>query len=215
MKRVEAVHRYRMKSDSAPTQKLADTPTRFHVENMPRDAFLLVPKVSSERRHYIPLGFMEPNTIVSDLVFIIPHGTIFHFGVLSSAMHMAWVRGVCGRLKSDYRYSAGIVYNNFPWPPNPTEKQQQAIDAAAQGVLNARAQYPESPLADLYDPLTMPIDLVQAHRKLDAAVDAAYARRKFSGDSDRLAYLFELYQQIVSPLVAKKNLRRKSATAKG
>ncbi|MCK9374969.1 MAG: N-6 DNA methylase [Syntrophobacterales bacterium] len=210
MKRVEAVRRYRLNSVSAPTRRLADTPTRFHVENMPHEAFLLVPKVSSERRHYIPLGFMEPNTIVSDLVFIIPHGTIFHFGVLSSAMHMAWVRSVCGRLKSDYRYSAGIVYNNFPWPQNPTDRQKQAIEAAAQAVLDARAQYPDSSLAALYDPLTMPPELVQAHRKLDAAVDAAYGRRKFSGDRDRLAFLFELYQQILSPLVATKNLRRKS-----
>ena len=126
-------------------------------------------------------------------------------------MHMAWVRSVCGRLKSDYRYSAGIVYNNFPWPQHPTDKQKQAIEAAAQAVLEARAHYPESSLAVLDDPLTMPPELVQAHRKLDAAVDAAYGKRKFSGDRDRLAFLFELYQQLVSPLLAKKNLRRKKA----
>ena len=124
-------------------------------------------------------------------------------------MHMAWVRSVCGRLKSDYRYSAGIVYNNFPWPQGITDKQRQAIEAAAQGVLEARAHYPDASLAALYDPLTMPPDLVKAHRKLDAAVDAAYAKRKFTGDRDRLAFLFELYQQIISPLSAKKNLRRK------
>ena len=114
-----------------------------------------------------------------------------------------------GRLKSDYQYSAGIVYNNFPWPQDTTDKQKQAIEAAAQGVLEARAHYPDSSLAALYDPLTMPPDLVKAHRKLDAAVDAAYGKRKFSGDRDRLAFLFELYQQILSPLSAKKNLRRK------
>ena len=114
-----------------------------------------------------------------------------------------------GRLKSDYRYSAGIVYNNFPWPQAITDKQKQAIEAAAQGVLEARAHYPDASLAALYDPLTMPPDLVKAHRKLDAAVDAAYAKRKFTGDRDRLAFLFELYQQILSPLSAKKNLRRK------
>jgi hypothetical protein len=211
MKRVEAVRRYRLNSKSAPTQKLADTPTRFHVENMPNGEYLLIPSVSSERRNYIPIGFMPPTVIASNLCLIIRDATHYHFGVLSSAMHMAWVRAVCGRLESRYRYSAGIVYNNFPWPQNPTDKQRQAIEAAAQAVLDARAKYPESSLADLYDPLTMPPALVQAHRKLDAAVDAAYARRKFSGDSDRLAFLFELYQQIVSPLVAKKNLRRKSA----
>jgi hypothetical protein len=114
-------------------------------------------------------------------------------------------------MKSDYQYSNTIVYNNFPWPQHPTDKEQQAIEAAAQGVLDARAKYPESSLADLYDPLTMPPALVKAHRQLDAAVDAAYARRKFSGDGDRLAFLFELYQQLVSPLVAQKRPRRKSA----
>jgi hypothetical protein len=128
-------------------------------------------------------------------------------------MHMAWVRAVCGRLESRYRYSAGIVYNNFPWPQHLTDRQQQAIEAAAQAVLDARTKYPDASLAALYDPLTMPPDLVQAHRKLDAAVDAAYGKRKFSGDRDRLAFLFELYQQLLSPLVAKKNLRRKSRSA--
>ena len=144
-------------------------------------------------------------------LFTVDKATLYHFGILSSTMHMAWVRSVCGRLKSDYRYSAGIVYNNFPWPQQPTDRQQQAVEAAAQGVLDARAHYPEASLAALYDPLTMPPDLVQAHRKLDAAVDAAYGKRKFSGDRDRVAFLFELYQQIISPLSAKKNLRRKPA----
>ena len=130
--------------------------------------------------------------------------------IISASCHRPCTWGglvICGRLKSDYRYS--IVYNNFPWPQNPTDKQKQAIEAAAQGVLDARAHYPDSSLAALYDPLTTPPDLVKAHRKLDAAVDAAYGKRKFSGDRDRLAFLFELYQQIVSPLSAKKNLRRK------
>ena len=115
-------------------------------------------------------------------------------------MHMAWVRTVCGRLKSDYHYSAGIVYNNFPWPQAPTDKQKQAIEDAAQAVLDARAKFPNASLADLYDPLTMPEALTKAHHKLDAAVDSAYAKRKFTGDSDRVAFLFELYQQITSPL---------------
>jgi hypothetical protein len=209
LKLIEAVRRYRLESISGPTRKLADTPTRFHVENMPNEEFLLIPSVSSERRRYIPIGFMPPTVIASNLCLIIPDATIFHFGILSSAMHMAWVRSVCGRLKSDYRYSAGIVYNNFPWPQGITDKQKQAIEAAAQGVLEVRAHYPDASLAALYDPLTTPPDLVKAHRKLDAAVDAAYARRKFTGDRDRLAFLFELYQQILSPLSAKQNLRRK------
>jgi hypothetical protein len=210
IKLVEAVRKFRLASKSAPRKRLADTPTRFHVENMTHDSFLLVPKVSSERRRYIPLGFMGTDTLVSDLVFIIPHATLYELGVLSSAMHMAWVRSVCGRLESRYRYSAGIVYNNFPWPQAETAKQRQAIEGAAQTVLDARVKYLGSSLADLYDPLTMPPDLVKAHHKLDAAVDAAYSKKKFFGDSDRVAFLFELYQQILSPLESKKNIRRKT-----
>ncbi len=210
MKRVEAVRRYRLDSKSAPTRKLAATPTRFHVENMPNTDFLVIPEVSSERRNYIPLGFLSPETLCSNLVKIAPRATRYHFGVLSSAMHMAWVRSVCGRLKSDYRYSAGIVYNNFPWPQTITDKQKQAIEDAAQAVLDTRVQYPGASLADLYDPLAMPPELVKAHHQLDAAVDAAYSKKKFSGDSDRVAFLFDLYQQLASPLEAKKTKRRKS-----
>jgi hypothetical protein len=209
VKRVEKVRRYRLDSKSAPTRKLAATPTRFHVENMPDSDFLVIPKVSSERRVYIPLGFMAPATLYSDLVFILPQATRYHFGVLSSAMHMAWVRSVCGRLESRYRYSAGIVYNNFPWPQAPTDRQKQAIEDAAQAVLDERAKFPKASLADLYDPLTMPPTLTKAHQKLDAAVDMAYAKRKFIGDSDRVAFLFELYQQITSPLESKKATRKK------
>jgi len=207
---VEAVRRYRLDSKSAPTRKLAATPTRFHVENMPNTDFLVIPEVSSERRNYIPLGFLSPETLCSNLVKIAPRATRYHFGVLSSAMHMAWVRSVCGRLKSDYRYSAGIVYNNFPWPQTITDKQKQAIEDAAQAVLDTRVQYPGASLADLYDPLAMPPELVKAHHQLDAAVDAAYSKKKFSGDSDRVAFLFDLYQQLASPLEAKKTKRRKS-----
>ena len=211
MKRVEAVRKYRLDSKSAPTRKIAPTPTRFHVENMPDSDFLVIPEVSSERRVYIPLGFLGPETFCSNLIKIVPQATRYHFGVLSSAMHMAWTRTVCGRLKSDYRYSAGIVYNNFPWPQAPTDKQKQAIEDAAQAVLDARAKFPNASLADLYDPLTMPEALTKAHQKLDAAVDSAYAKRKFTGDSDRVAFLFELYQQITSPLESKKATRRKRA----
>lgn len=211
MKRVEAVRRFRLASKSAPTQKLADTPTRFHVENMPNSSYLVIPEVSSERRQYIPIGFLGPETLASNLVKIAQNSTLYHFGVLSSAMHMGWMRSVCGRLESRYRYSAGIVYNNFPWPQVVTDKQRQSIEEAAQGVLDARAHHPAASLADLYDPRTMPAELVKAHQKLDAAVDAAYSKKKFLGDSDRVAFLFELYQQLASPLEAKKNMRRKPA----
>lgn len=153
---------------------------------------------------------MPPTIIASNLCLIINNATMYHFGVLSSAMHMAWVRSVCGRLKSDYRYSNSIVYNNFPWPDSVTDKQRESIEEAAQAVLNARAKYPDSSLADLYDPLTMPPELVKAHHRLDAAVDATYSKRKFSGDSDRVAFLFELYQQLASPLIAKNAKRRRA-----
>ncbi len=212
LSRIERVRQFRLASAKAPTRELAATPAVFSEVRQPSNNYLAVPEVSSENRNYIPIGFLSTSVIASNLLYTVENAAIFHFGVLSSAMHMAWARAVCGRLKSDYRYSAGIVYNNFPWPQHPTDKQKQGIEAAAQAVLDARAQYPESSLADLYAPLTMPPELVRAHRKLDAAVDAAYVRRKFSGDRDRLAFLFELYQQIVSPLVAKKNLRRRPQT---
>jgi len=186
-------------SKSAPTRKLAGTPTRFHVENMPGDPFLLIPSVSSERRVFIPIGFIDPQTLASNLVLIVPHATPYHFGILSSTMHMAWVRAVCGRLKSDYRYSAGIVYNNFPWP-EPTDTQRRKIEAGTQAVLAARGAHPGATLADLYDPVTTPPDLVQAHRLLDAAVDASYGRKTFATEAERVAFLFEQYQKITLPL---------------
>lgn len=154
-------------------------------------------------RHYIPIGFVQPEVIVSNLVFTIPDATLYHFGVLTSAMHMTWMRSVCGRLESRYRYSALIVYNNFPWPEMVTNKQKQTIEEAAQAVLDARSKFPDSSLADLYNPLTMPPELVKAHHKLDAAVDAAYSKRKFSGDSDRVAFLFERNQQLVDAMEIK------------
>lgn len=194
MKRVEAVREFRLSSKSPPTRKLADTPTRFHVENMPTKTFLVVPEVSSEKRYFIPIGFMQSDTLCSNLVKIVPDATLYHFGVLSSTMHMAWVRSVCGRMKSDYRYSSGIVYNNFPWP-EVTAKHRQAIDLAAQGVIDARARYPTSTLADLYDPLTMPPDLTKVHTALDLTVDSAYGKNKFGNEAERVAFLFGLYQK--------------------
>jgi hypothetical protein len=164
--------------------------------------------VSSERRAFIPIGFMQPDTLCSNLVKIIPHATLYHFGVLSSTLHMAWVRAVCGRLKSDYRYSAGIVYNNFPWPeqpsPQPLSHRERglmaAIETAAQAVLDARARFPSATLADLYDPLAMPPELLKAHRNLDRAVDAAYGKTAFASEAERVAFLFERYRQLTSLL---------------
>ena len=213
MKRVDAVRKIRLASKSAPTRKIADTPTRFHVENMPKGNYLVIPEVSSERRIYIPVGFLEPETLCSNLVKICPNATLYHFGILSSTMHNAWMRAVCGRLESRYRYSAGIVYNNFPWPEL-TEKQQAAIETAAQKVLDARTSYPSATLSDLYDPLTMPPDLVKAHQALDKAVDAAYGKTGFKTEAERVAFLFERYQQLTAPLVtAEKPAKKKKRGA--
>ena len=218
MERVMAVREFRLASRSAPTRKLAETPTRFHVENMPKSHFLVVPKVSSERRVYIPIGFLDPDTFASDLVFIGADATILHFGILNSTMHMAWVRYTCGRLESRYRYSKEIVYNNFPWPRDPDARQVKAIEAAGQAVVEARAQFSESSLADLYDPLTMPPTLTKAHRALDRVVDAAYLaglkRKPFATDAERVAFLFELYQQYTSLLPAEKKKGVKRAAKK-
>ena len=202
LERVEAVRQVRLASKSEPTRKLAATPTRFHVENIPDAPYLLIPEVSSERRAFIPMGFISPDTLSSNLVKIAPRATLYHFGLLNSTMHMAWVRYTCGRLKSDFRYSKDIVYNNFPWPREPNEKQVQAIEMAAQGVLDAREQFPQSSLADLYDPLTMPPELTRAHQALDRAVDVAYGKKSFSSDAERVVFLFDLYQQYTSLLPA-------------
>lgn len=173
MKRIEAVRQERLASKSAGTRKLADTPTRFHVENMPESTYIIVPSTSSERREYVPMGFIPPVAMASNACLIIPSATIYHFGVLTSWVHNAWMRAVCGRLKSDYRYSKDIVYNNFPWP-TPTPTQVAKIEATAQHILDVRQRYPEASLADLYDPITMPADLRQAHRANDRAVLTAY-----------------------------------------
>lgn len=195
MDRVKAVQQFRAKSKSKPTQKLAETPTRFHVENMPDEEFLVVPKVTSERRSYIPLGYFSPPTLCSDLVFLVRNISPYHFGVLSSVMHMSWMRYVGGRLESRYRYSGGIVYNNFPWPAEPSEARIERVNEATQGVLDARKQFPDASLADLYDAVAMPPVLRKAHSQLDKAVDAAYGRKKFKKEADRVAFLFDLYAQ--------------------
>ena len=197
MKRIEAVREMRLASNSAGTRKLADRPTRFHVENMPDTNYIIVPKVSSEKRRYVPMGFMSPNVLASDLVFVIPDATLYHFGILESNVHMAWMRAVCGRLKSDYRYSKDVVYNNFPWPI-PTEEQKAKIELTAQAILDARALYPDSSLADLYDELTMPVELRKAHQDNDRAVMQAYGfpvKSTFT-ESQCVAELFKLYKEI-------------------
>lgn len=192
--RMQRVCEVRLASSSAPTRKLAETPKRFHVENMPQSTSILVPKVSSERRRYIPLGFIGPETFCSDLVFLIPNASLYHFGVLHSQFHNAWMRTVAGRLESRYRYSGGVVYNTFVWPEASAE-QRMEIERLAQGVLDARETHPNLTLAQLYDPDHMPSDLLAAHKALDVAVEAAYGVN-FDGDEERIvAHLFQLYAE--------------------
>ncbi len=210
MQRIEATKKFRLASTAASTRKFAKIPSSFCQIAQPSTNYLIVPGVSSERRYYVPIGFMEPETIANNLVFVIPEATLYHFSVIQSSMHMAWTRTICGRIKSDYRYSNTIVYNNFSWPENPSEKQTQTIEAAAQAVLDARAQFPESSLADLYDPLTMPPVLLKAHQALDKAVDAAYGKTNFKTEAERVVFLFELYQKYTSLLPVEKVKKRRA-----
>ena len=233
METVEKVRKFRLGEITAKSGReakagissraLAATPTKFHVNNLPAGDYLLIPRHSSENRPFIPMGFMSSKDLSGDANLISGAATLFHFGVMQCTMHMAWVRSVCGRLESRYRYSKDIVYNNFPWPdlPKPapagTDKHRAAIETSAQGVLDVRAQFPDATLADLYDPLTMPPALVKAHAALDRAVDAAYlAAEKAAGrkspklgtDAERVAFLFERYQQLVSLLPVEKPKRK-------
>ena len=192
MKRVENVRNFRLASKRASTLKLADRPTRFQVENMPEGNYIIIPRVSSEKRRYIPMGFLENTNFSSDAVHIIPDATLYHFGVLQSNVHMAWIRTVCGRLEMRYRYSKDVVYNNFPWP-DADEAAQKRIEQSAQAILDARALYPDSSLADLYDPVLMPAELREAHRQNDRAVMAAYGFSQKITESECVAALFALF----------------------
>lgn len=208
--RVQAVREFRLRSSKPATVRLAEIPYLFAEIRQPDDDFLLMPLTSSENRRYVPIGFMPREIIVNNLVSIIPNATLYHFGVLTSAMHMTWMRQVCGRLESRYRYSNNLVYNNFPWPAEPTPKQQARIEQTAQGILDARVQFPGATLADLYDPNAMPKPLLDAHRANDEAVDTAYGSRRFKTDLERLEYLFDLYREYTDPLtrIAEKETRR-------
>ena len=213
LKRIAAVKEFRKESKSAGTQALGDIPTSFHVTVVPDRPFLVIPKVSSERRDYVPIGWLEPPTVPSDLVFVLNDAGLFHFGILTSRMHMAWLRYIGGRLKSDYRYSIGIVYNAFPWP-EPDEQQQSRIREKAQQVLEARAKFPSSSMADLYDGDVMPAELFRAHCDLDAAVDKLYRSEPFPGDRQRVEHLFTRYEKLVAPLIpVEKKMRRRVGKA--
>ena len=207
--RVAAVRAYREDSTSAPTRKLAETPTLYHVNVIPTAPFLVIPEVSSERREYAPIGWLEPPVIPSNLVRILADASLADFALLTSAMHMAWLRHIGGRLKSDYRYSIGLVYNTFPLPPK--EADLSRLEPLAQAVLDARAAHPGATLANLYDPDLMPPDLRRAHQALDRAVDRLYRRNGFASERERVEHLFTLYEKMRAPLAVntKKRVRRK------
>ncbi|MCL2119847.1 MAG: hypothetical protein FWH27_15630, partial [Planctomycetaceae bacterium] len=195
MKRIAAVRKFRLASKSEGTRKIAKTPTRFHVENMPKRRYLVIPETSSERRDYIPVGFLEPHNLCSNAIRILPDASLYHFGILTSGVHMAWTRAVCGRLETRYRYSKDIVYNNFPWP-EATDAQKANIEKLAQGILDARAKFPDNSLADLYDPLTMPPELLKAHQTLDRAVMKLYGFDNKLTEAGIVAKLMVRYQEL-------------------
>ena len=200
--RLEKVKKFRLASNRIQTQKLAMTPYLFGEIRQPSSRYLLIPKVSSESRRYIPIGFIEPDIIASGSALIIPKATLYDFGIISSAMHNTWMRYVCGRMKSDYQYSNQIVYNNFPWPEKVQEKKLLDVESAANDVLNERKLHTET-LADLYDPITMPKDLLDAHKKLDKAVDSCYGKKQFNSEMERMTLLFDLYKKYTSSEIQK------------
>jgi hypothetical protein len=210
MERINKVRKFREASKAPSTQKFATTPSLFRDRNNP-ESTIVIPRVSSENRRYIPMGFFTKESIVGDTCMSLPGGGLFELGVLNSSMHMTWVRYTCGRLKSDYRYSKDIVYNNYPWPENQSDKQKQTVEDATQAVLDARAQFPDSSLADLYDPNTMPPVLVKAHQQLDKAVDLCYRPQPFISEAKRIEYLFELYEKYTGGLfVEDKKIKKKT-----
>ena len=213
MKRVEAVKQYRLKSDRGKTRELAETPRNFATENMPQTDYLVLPEVSTQRRRYIPFGYMTPNIICSNKVRLMPDATPYHFGILESRVHMAWMRVVCGRMKSDYSYSVEIVYNNFPWPQNVSENQRYIISASAREILNARMNHATSTLKQLYDPSLMPSDLIEAHRKNDRAVIAAYSYLGITSDMSDEEIALVLLRESVR-LAAPKPKKHKKAKSR-
>ncbi len=208
----EEVKAFRLASTREGTKKMAAMPYLFAEERQPETDFLVIPKVSSENRRFVPIAYLTKDNIVSDKTFIVPNTTDYHFGVLTSTMHMTWMRNTCGRMKSDYSYSNTIVYNNFPFPENPSQKQIVNVEVAAQAVLDARALFPNASLADLYDPNTMPPALVKAHQSLDKAVDLCYRPQPFPNETKRIEFLFELYDKYTSGMFDSSTSKRKTKT---
>ncbi|MCG7857239.1 hypothetical protein MD537_09680 [Flavihumibacter sediminis] len=206
--KIEAVKKFRLNSPKARTREWANLPYLFTEDRQPDKPFLVLPKVTSERRIYIPFAYMDSINIVNNTVSFIQGCSLLEFGILQSKMHMIWIWYVAGRMKSDIQYSNEIVYNNYPWPENPSEKNQEAIGKAAQGVLDARAKFSSSSLADLYDPNTMPPELIKAHQQLDKAVDLAYRSQPFPNETKRIEYLFELYDKYTAGMFVQQKKRK-------
>jgi hypothetical protein len=195
---IKKVKEFRLASKKLATNKIAATPALFGEIRQPNSDYILIPSTSSENRKYIPIGFVSKDIIVNNSCHVIPDATLYHFGILESEMHMVWVNHVCGRLESRFRYSKDVVYNNFPWPRDFDKEKIENIENAAQEVLKIRKNFPNSSLADLYNQLSMPIELIKAHQDLDRAVDRAYSLRKnFKSDGERLEFLLELYEDYI------------------
>ena len=210
--RLQAVRDFRAKSKRKTTKRLADYPTTYGVTVVPETPFLIIPQVSSERREYVPIGWLEPPVIPSEKLRLLPDATLADFALLTSAMHMAWMRAVTGRMKSDYMYSVGVVYNTFPMPPGSSDLSK--LEPLAQAVLAARAAHPDATLADLYDPDLMPPNLRRVHLALDRAVDRLYRAKGFASERERVEHLFMLYEKIRSPLGAVMKAKPKRRRAK-
>jgi hypothetical protein len=208
MDRIEKVRKNRLESNRATTQKDALTPMLFGEIRQTNSDYLALPEVSSENRNYIPIGYVPNTTIASNKIYMVPNASLFSFGILSSIMHNAWVKQISGRMKSDISYSTGIVYNNFPFPENPTEKQIKSIEEKAQKVLDARLEFPTSSLSDLYNALAMPLSLIKAHNELDKAVDLAYRSLPFTSEANRMVFLFELYEKYTADLFTKEKVKK-------
>jgi len=209
--RIEKVYNFRNNSKGQSVKSKANTPSLFGDNRQPSGTnYLMIPRHSSEKRKYIPIGFVNQDVILADSAYGLQNSSLFHFGILTSLMHMSWVNNVCGRIKSDFRYSGTIVYNNFPWPEKPSDKQIKTIEEKAQKVLDTRTEFAGSSLADLYDPLTMPAALLKAHNELDKAVDLAYRPQPFTSDAKRMEYLFELYEKYTAGLFAKQKTKTRT-----
>jgi len=212
IEKIKLVREFRLNSQRKSTLKLAQTPTKFQGENIPINDYLVMPEIALNKRKYFTVGYVSKDILSSNLVKIMPNGNLYHFGIMSSFMFITWFKSVGGQLGNQHRFSKDIVYNNFPWPENPSEKAIKSIEEKAQKVLDARQQFPNSSLADLYDPLTMPPALIKAHNELDKAVDLAYRPQAFTSEANRMVFLFELYEKYTADLFTKEKTQKAKKT---